>query len=82
MQQKPRVGTEAYKRRKLMTANELEFFGRLVTARPAHFVFTQVAPSALLEASSGGKKQAHSNRSRIAQQRADYVVCDANREVW
>ena len=81
MKQKPRGGTEAYKRRKLMTANELEFFGRLVTALPAHFIFPQVALSALLEASSSDKKKAHSDRLRIAQQRADYVVCDANGEV-
>ena len=81
MLQKPRTGTEAYKRRKLMTANELEFFGRLVTALPAHFIFPQVALSALLEASSSDKKKAHSDRLRIAQQRADYVVCDANGEV-
>lgn len=81
IQQKPRAGAESYKRRKLMTANELEFFGRLVSALPAHFIFPQVALSALLEASSSDKKKAHSDRLRIAQQRADYVVCDAGGEV-
>ena len=81
IQQKSRGGAEAYKGRKLMTANELEFFGRLVTALPTHFIFPQVALSALLEASSSDKRKAHSDRLRIAQQRADFVVCDASGEV-
>jgi hypothetical protein len=73
--------TGAYRSRKLMTANELEFFGRLVTALPGHYVFPQVAMSALIEAASSDKKKAHGDRLRIAQQRADYVVCTAGGEV-
>jgi hypothetical protein len=65
-----------YKRRKLMTENELEFFGRLVKALPGHYIFPQVSMGALLEASSSDTKQAHSDRLRIAQQRVDYLVCD------
>lgn len=74
-------GAELYKRRKLMTDNELEFFGRLVKALPEHYIFPQVALTALLEAASSDKKKAHSDRLRIAQQRADYVVCDARGQV-
>jgi cellulose biosynthesis protein BcsQ len=70
-----------YKARKLMTENELEFFGRLVTALPDHYIFPQVSMTALLEASSGDRKIAHSDRLRIAQQRVDYVVCDVRCEV-
>lgn len=73
---KSRAG--AYRRRDLMTANELEFFGRLVTALPDHYIFPQVAMSALLEASSGNTKTAYGDYLRIAQQRADYVVCTKN----
>jgi hypothetical protein len=62
-----------------MTANELEFFGRLVTALPGHYVFPQVAMSALIEAASSDKNKAHGDRLRIAQQRADYVVCYGGR---
>ena len=58
-----------------MTENELEFFGRLVAALPDHYVFPQVAMTALLEAASSDKKKSHGDRLRIAQQRADYVVC-------
>lgn len=74
-----RSGT--YRPRPLMTDNELEFFGRLVAALPEHYIFPQVAMSALLDASSSDKKVAHSDRLRIAQQRIDYVVCDKRCEV-
>ncbi|MCC6072805.1 DUF2726 domain-containing protein [Massilia sp. GCM10020059] len=73
LQGKARAG--AYRARKLMTENELEFFGRLVSALPDHYVFPQVAMSALLEAASSDKKKSHSDRLRIAQQRADYIIC-------
>lgn len=69
-----RAGT--YKARQLMTDNEAEFFGRLVVALPDHYIFPQVAMTALIEAASGDSKTAHGDRLRIAQQRADYVVCD------
>lgn len=65
-----------YKARELMTENEAEFFGRLVVALPDHYIFPEVAMTALIEAASRDKKQAHADRLRIAQQRADYVVCD------
>lgn len=70
-----------YKARQLMTGNEAEFFGRLVAALPDHYIFSQVAMSALIEAASSDKKKAHSDRLRIAQQRVDYVVCDISCQV-
>lgn len=76
---KDRTGT--YKQRKLMTDNEAEFFGRLVVALPEHYIFPQVAMSALLESASGDKKIAHSDRGRIAQHRVDYVVCTRSCEL-
>lgn len=74
-----RAGT--YQQRKLMTDNEEEFFGRLVAALPEHYIFPQVAMSALLSSASGDKRTAHADRLRIAQQRADYVVCNRRCEV-
>lgn len=65
-----------YKARRIMTDNEAEFFGRLVVALPEHYVFPQVAMTALIEAASRDKRKAHGDRLRIAQQRVDYVVCD------
>jgi hypothetical protein len=65
-----------YKASALMTPNEAEFFGRLIAALPDHYIFPQVAMSALIVAATSDKKKAHSDRLRIAQQRVDYVVCD------
>jgi hypothetical protein len=73
--------TGAYRCRKFMTDNEEEFFGRLVVALPDHYIFPQVAMSALLDAASSDKKEAHSDRMSIAQQRVDYVVCTRRCEV-
>lgn len=42
-----------YRARKLMTDNEAEFFGRLVVALPDHYIFPQVAMSALIDSASG-----------------------------
>lgn len=70
-----------YRHRPLMTDNELEFFGRLVAALPQHYVFPQVAMSALLEPTSANKATRHADRLRVAQQRVDYVVCNKSCEV-
>lgn len=71
----------AYKPRQLMTENESEFFGRLVVALPDHYIFPQVALSALIQAAAKDKKRAYSDFLRIAQQRVDYVVCDRSCQV-
>lgn len=76
---RPVSGT--YRRRKLMTENEAEFFGRLVNALPDHYIFPQVSMAAVIEPASGDRKQAHSDRLRIAQKRIDFVVCDASCEI-
>jgi len=76
---KGRAGT--YRRRKLMTDNEEEFFGRLVVALPDHYIFPQVAMSAMLQPGSSDGRTAHSDRLRIAQQRVDYVVCTKSCEI-
>jgi hypothetical protein len=64
-----------------MTDNEAEFFGRIVVALPDHYIFPQVAMSALLDTASSDKRTAHGDRLRIAQQRVDYVVCTKRCEV-
>jgi hypothetical protein len=73
--------TGTYRRRKLMTDNEEEFFGRLVVALPDHYIFPQVAMSAMLQPASNNGRTAHSDRLRIAQQRVDYVICTKNCEI-
>jgi len=78
---KKRVPEGKYKRRDIMTDNEMEFFGRLVAALPEHYIFPQVAMPALLDPVAGDRKQAHVDRLRIAQQRIDYVVCNRRCEI-
>jgi hypothetical protein len=53
-----------------MTANQEEFFGRLIAAVPERYVFSQDVMSAMLDAARFDKKLAHSDRLPIAQQRA------------
>lgn len=65
-----------YQARPLMTGNELEFYFRITRALPNHLVFPQVSLQALIEPASNDAKKANADRLRIAQQRADYVVCD------
>lgn len=67
-----------YRARSIMTKNELEFFYRIARAVPDHFVFPQVSLQALIEPSSSNSKVAETDRRRIAQQRADYVICEPN----
>jgi len=71
-----RDGVGAYKAGALMTENEREFFVRLLDALPDHYIFPQVAMSALIVPASTDKKRAHVDRLRVAQQRVDFVVCD------
>lgn len=80
-QAKKRGPAPAYKRRAIMTENEMEFFGRLVAALPEHYIFPQVGMTALLESAAIDRGHAHSDRLRIAQQRIDYVVCNRRCEV-
>lgn len=68
---KPRGKIGLYKARQLMTNNELEFFGRLICALPDHYVFPQVAMSALLEASDNDRKRACTTTSRLRCMRSE-----------
>lgn len=63
--------------RQILTANELEFFHRLVKALPHYWVFPQVAANALLKVQAGvSKSQQHAIRNRFAQKHVDFVVCE------
>jgi hypothetical protein len=62
--------------RALMTPNEIEFFGRLRDALPEHYVFPQIAMSALLDPVAKGKA-GYADFLRIAQKRIDYGIFTA-----
>ena len=66
--------TYRYKTTQIMTANESEFFGRLVRAVPGWHVFPQVAMSALVAPESTNKNTALSAFRRISQKRVDYAI--------
>jgi preprotein translocase subunit SecG len=70
-------GMPSYRAQAIMTANEVEFFGRLIQALPACFVFPQVAMSALLSpALPTGHKMFRAAFGRISQKRVDFVIYD------
>lgn len=60
----------------IMTANELEFFGRLCRALPDHHVFPQVSLDALIAVSSKASYAARiALRNSYSQKRPDFVIC-------
>jgi hypothetical protein len=65
-----------YKARNILTANEVEFFGRLRSALPHHNIFPQVAMSALIEPKATGKQRMIDFR-RMSQKRVDFAVFDS-----
>lgn len=72
-----RVGSSrhgSYRSQKIMTDNELEFFGRLSRAAPDCYVFPQVAMSALVEPSVSDAKKRLALFRRISQKRVDYAI--------
>ncbi|WP_375542298.1 DUF2726 domain-containing protein [Paraburkholderia sp. CNPSo 3274] len=58
----------------ILTPNEAEFFGRLRAALPDHYVFPQVAMSAII-APKGYARNRRAAFNRIAQKRVDFVIC-------
>lgn len=67
-------GKPRYRKVPLLTENEREFFGRLSRALPDHYVFPQVAMSALIESDAWSKKTRMSDFLRISQKRIDFGV--------
>ena len=62
-----------YKAQNILTANELEFFGRLQRAAPDLYFFPQVAMSALVTPIAEDSKLRAAAFRRISQKRVDYV---------
>ena len=64
----------SYALKPLMTANEREFFGRLVRAHDGGYVFAQVAMSGLLEPRAGTERARLIAYRKISQKRIDYTL--------
>ena len=74
--------SNSYKSKPLLSANEKEFFGRLMDALPEYRVLTQVALGALLQPNvRNDNKQYYRTRASFSQKIADYVVCNMQMEV-
>jgi hypothetical protein len=68
-----RPGSFSYRQCEILTPNEAEFFGRLRAALPDHYVFPQVAMSAIIAPKGyAGSRQAAFNQ--IARKRVDFVI--------
>jgi len=63
-----------YALRPTLSANEADFFYRLVRANGEGYVFAQVAMSALIEPATKDRKARASAFNRIARKRVDYAV--------
>jgi len=68
---------QRYRRRAVMTPNELEFFGRIARALPGMHVCPQVAMHALIEPTSPDAKVRLIDFRRISQKVVDYAIFDA-----
>jgi hypothetical protein len=66
-----------FKKKKLLTENEVEFFHRLRQALPDYHVFPQVSMGALMSPASGVSRQDYLPvRNRFAAKIVDFVVTD------
>lgn len=72
---------QGYRRKPLVTGNELEFYRRLIRAYPEGHVFPQVAMAALVEPANGSDKAKLVAFRQISQKRCDYIITDRRLEV-
>jgi len=63
-----------YALRSILSANEADFFHRLVRANDTGYVFPQVAMSALMEPATKDRKARAAGLNRIARKRVDYAI--------
>jgi hypothetical protein len=70
---KLKLAKPGYRAIPIMTANEVEFFGRLCRALPAHYVFPQVAMAALI-CPAGTSKSNRGAFWKISQKRVDFAI--------
>jgi len=69
-----RKASADYALRPILSANEADFFYRLVRAIGDGYVFTQVAMSALLDPTTKDRKARTGALNRIARKRVDYAI--------
>jgi very-short-patch-repair endonuclease len=71
-----RNGKLRFASKPILTANEIEFFGRLRKALPDHALFTQVALRAIVRPGSASSSKSYLRElSFLGAKHADFVVC-------
>ena len=76
------IQTSSYKSKPLLSANEREFYNRLLEALPDSRVLTQVALGALLLPNVGKSSKAYYRaRASFSQKIADFVICNKDMSV-
>lgn len=73
----PKLHQPAYRKRQVMTPNEIEFYGRIARALPGMHVCPQVAMHALIEPTATNSKTRLIHFRRISQKVVDYAIFDA-----
>jgi very-short-patch-repair endonuclease len=77
----PRAAPLRFRRTPLLTANETEFYVRLLHALPGLLVLPQVALAALIEPDVVDSRKRLAAFRRISQKRADYVIARSDLSV-
>lgn len=72
---------EGYKKKKLLTDNEFDFFQRLVRAAPNCYVCPQVSMGALLDSYSNDYEKEKHMRYNFGYKIVDFVLYNNNKEV-
>lgn len=70
---------DSYKPNIFMTENEIEFFHRLITAFPEHYVFPQVAMAALISPKSTDFKKINSIKNTYNRVHVDFILYKDNK---
>lgn len=67
-----------YKKKPLLTDNEVEFFNRIVKAVPESYVFCQTSMGGIIDGANFDPRDRIASFMKIAAKRLDFLVCDKN----
>lgn len=67
---------QIYQAKQILTDNETEFYGRLLSALPDYTILSQVAMSALIEPVKCDPKEFMGRRAKFSQKYVDFVICE------
>lgn len=74
-------GGPAYRKKQILTGNELEFLGRLERALPELRILPQVSMAAMIEPTTRNSKLWQKHFWHVSQKRVDFTVCNRRMQV-